>query len=148
MPFLLRLPLIYFNFNFHWKGAQRLFQSRFIANRTGIQAFECSRLCCDQILYLALTLLPGSLFSLKMWKCARRGNGCILGHRGCQAFQERSTLGALPDGTDGAQGWKKYKGARRAERAWHLSHWRQIVEAISFVLLAFPDGSPHVIFIP
>lgn len=30
-------------------------------------------------------------------------------------------LGAPPDGVDGVQAWKKSKGARRVEGAWHPS---------------------------
>lgn len=66
-PFSLRLPLICLNFNFPLTRAQRLFQSSFIAKGTGSQATECSYLCSD--LCLVLSLLPGSLFSLKMYKC-------------------------------------------------------------------------------
>lgn len=52
-----------------------------------------------------------------------KGKRKHLGAQGLCVLQACSTLGALPDGVDGVHGWKKYKGARKVEGAWHPSQW-------------------------
>ena len=45
------------------------------------------------------------------------------GGPGAALASKSASRGEPADGVDGVQGWKKYKGARRAEGAWHSSPW-------------------------